>query len=52
MIADQVFRIVLGHWLAISLVAVVIYLVKTRYHNGLNKYPGPFVASLTNWWRV
>ena len=22
-----------------------------RYQNGLHKYPGPFLASVTDWWR-
>lgn len=28
--------------------AQVIY---SRYGTGLRKYPGPFLASITNWWR-
>jgi hypothetical protein len=32
-------------------VAFVAYLLGNRFNRGLNKYPGPFVASLTNWWR-
>lgn len=27
------------------------YLFRNRYHHGLNKYPGPVLASLTDWWR-
>ncbi|KAI1416535.1 cytochrome P450 [Hypoxylon sp. FL1857] len=38
-------------WLPISVSVVLAWLVKNRYHNGLNKYPGPFLASLTDWWR-
>ncbi|KAI0602099.1 cytochrome P450 [Biscogniauxia sp. FL1348] len=40
------------YWLPITLVAVVARLVRNRYHNGLNKYPGPFLASLTDLWRL
>ncbi|KAK3303596.1 cytochrome P450-like protein [Chaetomium strumarium] len=51
MITDQIVLVVSQHWLPISLAVVVAWLVRNRYHNGLNKYPGPFLASLTDWWR-
>ncbi|KAI1472869.1 cytochrome P450 [Daldinia caldariorum] len=38
-------------WLPLIVSAVLIRLVRNRYHNGLNKYPGPFLASLTDLWR-
>lgn len=41
-----------SYWLPILIVVVVGRLVRNRYHNGLNKYPGPFLASLTDLWRV
>ncbi|KAI0010206.1 cytochrome P450 [Xylariaceae sp. FL0662B] len=30
---------------------VVVYFVRTRYYHGLNKIPGPFLASLTSLWK-
>ncbi len=30
---------------------LVARLIKNHFHNGLNKYPSPSTASLTNWWR-
>ncbi|KAI5866275.1 cytochrome P450 [Durotheca rogersii] len=39
-------------WLPIIVSAILACLVKNRYHNGLNKYPGPFLASLTDLWRL
>ncbi|KAI2468372.1 cytochrome P450 [Annulohypoxylon bovei var. microspora] len=39
-------------WLPITVSIIVTWLVKNRYHNGLNKYPGPFLASLTDLWRL
>ena len=39
------------HWLILLFVSVLIYLAKKRFHHGLQKYPGPFLASLTDWWR-
>lgn len=37
---------------AICLGYIVVHVLHNRYQKGLNKYPGPFLASLTNWWRV
>lgn len=39
------------HWVLVLVSLVLGWLVKNRYHHGLNKYPGPFLASLTDWWR-
>lgn len=39
------------HWLAVPCIVLFLWLVKNRYHGGLSKYPGPFLASLTDWWR-
>jgi hypothetical protein len=50
-LTDHILRILSQHWIAVSLTALVLWLVKNRYHNGLNKYPGPLLASLTDWWR-
>lgn len=50
-VTDQIFRLLSQHWLAVSLTALLLWLVKNRYQNDLSKYPGPFLASLTDWWR-
>ncbi|KAM0331407.1 hypothetical protein ACHAQA_003080 [Verticillium albo-atrum] len=39
------------HWPIISTTLLLAWLVRNRYKNGLNKHPGPFLASLTDWWR-
>ncbi|KAL2150645.1 hypothetical protein VTH82DRAFT_7208 [Thermothelomyces myriococcoides] len=51
MITDHIARIISQHWPSILVTVIVAWLVRNRYHNGLNKYPGPFLASLTDWWR-
>jgi len=51
MITDQIIYLVAQHWLVVISALVLTWLVRNRYHNGLNKYPGPFLASLTDWWR-
>ena len=50
-IAGTIVELVVGHWLLVALVAGVAWLARNRYHNNLSKYPGPFLASLTDWWR-
>lgn len=39
------------HGLALSCIVLFLWLVKNRYQGGRNKYPGPFLASLTDGWR-
>lgn len=51
MITDTVLQLLGQHWPTVLAVSVVVYLLRNRYHNGLNKYPGPFLASFTDWWR-
>lgn len=41
----------LRNWPAVLVVAFSAYLAGNRFNHGLNKYPGPFLASLTDWWR-
>lgn len=38
-------------YLATVFTLILVYLVRTRYHNGLNKIPGPFLASITSLWK-
>lgn len=33
------------------LILLVGYLASNHFNHGLNRYPGPFLASLTDWWR-
>ncbi|KAL8673603.1 MAG: hypothetical protein Q9168_002001, partial [Polycauliona sp. 1 TL-2023] len=41
----------LEHWVAVLLLALTAYLVWNRFYHGLQRYPGPFLASVTDWWR-
>ena len=48
---ESVLPILVNNWpLALS-VLVVGYLLSNYFNHGLNKYPGPFLAKFTNWWR-
>jgi len=51
MAAQSLVETILQNWPAVLGVAVIAYLVSNRFNHGLNKYPGPFLASLTDWWR-
>lgn len=51
MVAESLLEAVLRHWPAALAVVFTAYILSNRYNRGLNKYPGPFLASLTNWWR-
>lgn len=48
---EQALGLFLEHWLSASVILCASYLLYNRYHRGLSKYPGPFLASLTDWWR-
>ncbi|KAI1356133.1 cytochrome P450 [Xylaria sp. FL0043] len=40
------------YWALGVVLITVAWLIRNRFHNGLNKYPGPFIASLTDLWRL
>ncbi|KAI1263268.1 cytochrome P450 [Xylariaceae sp. FL1019] len=47
-----VFAAIADYWVLIALLLISARLLRNRYHNGLNQYPGPFLASLTDLWRL
>jgi hypothetical protein len=51
MVAESSLSLLLDNWPATLVIAFVAYLLKNYFNHGLNKYPGPFLASLTDWWR-
>lgn len=51
MITDTLLTLFIQHWLSLFIVGLAIRIVRNRFNRGLNKYPGPFLASFTNWWR-
>ena len=42
---------IVQHWPTALLFAFIGYLALNRFNRGLNNYPGPFLASITDWWR-
>ncbi|PMD65671.1 cytochrome P450 [Hyaloscypha bicolor E] len=51
MAAQALIESVLQNWPAVLGIAITAYLISNRFNRGLNRYPGPFLASLTDWWR-
>lgn len=51
MLVSQIASLIASHWFSVLAATFLIYLVKNKYKNGLNKYPGPSLAAYTNWWR-
>jgi hypothetical protein len=48
---DSIVSTVLGRWPAMLLIIVLVYFAANHFNHGLNRYPGPFLASMTDWWR-
>lgn len=48
---ESIISLVLRHWSTVFLLLAIAYLAKNHFNRGLQKYPGPFLASLTDWWR-
>ncbi|KAI9640598.1 hypothetical protein NHQ30_010897 [Ciborinia camelliae] len=51
MITDTFLTLAFENWLPILIVGIAIYLASNHFNRGLNKYPGPALASFTDWWR-
>ncbi|RDW85523.1 cytochrome P450-4 [Coleophoma crateriformis] len=51
MAAGTLVSTVLLHWPIVVAVALTAYFVGNYFNRGLNRYPGPFLASITDWWR-
>jgi len=39
------------YWLLATTLSLLIYLLRNKYYNGLHRYPGPWLAAYTNYWR-
>lgn len=51
MAAQSLVEVLLHNWPAVLSIALVAYLLNNKFNRGLNKYPGPLLASFTDWWR-
>lgn len=48
---DSLFLLLSRYWPLTLPFLLVIYLLENYLNRGLYKYPGPALASLTDWWR-
>ena len=48
---EQILSVLGRHWPLAITVLFLAYLVKNHFNHGLNKYPGPVLAGLSDWWR-
>lgn len=51
MLVNEIPPILATYWPLILLTATVLHLLRNKFYNGLNRYPGPPLAGYTNWWR-
>jgi hypothetical protein len=51
MATESFTEVLFRHWLIALVLVFTLNLLKNRLNRRLNKYPGPFFASLTDWWR-
>ncbi|KAL9011759.1 MAG: hypothetical protein Q9173_003423 [Seirophora scorigena] len=47
----SIFYFATEHWAAVLFILFIAYSLRNRFHHGLHRYPGPFLASLTDWSR-
>lgn len=48
---ESIISLLSQHWPSAFLIVAVAYFAKNYFNHGLHKYPGPILASLTDWWR-
>ncbi|KAL9114983.1 MAG: hypothetical protein Q9227_001226 [Pyrenula ochraceoflavens] len=48
---EPLLLVIRDHWPLAIAVVLLAYLARNFFNKGLNKYPGPFAAALTDWWR-
>lgn len=43
--------LLLQYWRVVVLLIIIIRIGQNYFNRGLHRYPGPLIASLTDWWR-
>lgn len=51
MVVESILPLLLHNWPLVTSAVLVAYLVRNYFNHGLNKYPGPLLATFTDWWR-
>jgi hypothetical protein len=48
---EEILSLLGQQWLLAVIVLLLGYLAKNYFNHGLNQYPGPVLAGLSDWWR-
>jgi cytochrome P450 len=51
MVLEDILTVMARHWPSALAILIIIHFTRNYFHHGLNRYPGPFLARITNWWR-
>lgn len=51
MLLHEILPLLRNYWLIVLTASLIAYLLSNKYHKGLNRYPGHWLATYTNWWR-
>ncbi|KAF1958297.1 pisatin demethylase [Byssothecium circinans] len=51
MLLNEVLPVLVEYWPLILVSVTVGWLLNNKFWKGLNRYPGPWLAGYTNWWR-
>ena len=51
MVPESIVPDLVEYWFLVIFIVLMAYLTSNYYNHGLNKYPGPRLAGLTDWWR-
>jgi hypothetical protein len=48
---EELIAVLIARWPIVLSVGLIAFCLKNYFNNGLNKYPGPALARVTDWWR-
>jgi hypothetical protein len=51
MLLHEILPLLRNYWLIVLTASLIAYLLSNKYRKGLNRYPGHWLATYTNWWR-
>lgn len=51
MLTSELLPFLAAYWPTILFALLAAHLLRNKFHNGLDKFPGHPLAAYTNWWR-
>jgi hypothetical protein len=52
MLANEILPFLAQYWPLVTVSVLAAFLLNNKYWKGLNRYPGPWAAGYSNWWRL